>query len=601
MYHRLMLTSTWRRPAVLIVLFAPIVPLVALAVAACAPAGSAPLAGGGSTAVAADTGGGTESITPAAIEAHMRFLASDLMEGREAGTRGYDLAANYVAAQFRLFGLRPAGDAAGSTAGAASGTAASDPAVAAASTASRSFFQQVPLQAHWLVKPGSRMTVRAGGHTTRLAIGKQFAVSSSPLHVSSKASASAVFAGYGIDAPAFTHNDYEGLDVKGKVVVVLTGYPASMPSEEGAHYGSGREKQRTAAAHGAVALVSVYTERFEKVSPWERNVGVMDSMSMSWIAPDGTPFVAAPEIQVAGLMSPADGAILFEGAPRSYAEVRAEAVKGAPKGFPLAVSVEVAQQSRHERRTSANVAAVLPGSDPKLREEHVVVLGHLDHEGIGAPVNGDRIYNGAMDNAAGIAGLLEAARALTRGTAPRRSVLFLAVTAEEKGLIGSEYFARNPSVPVGNLVAAVNIDMPILTYDFADVIAFGANHSSLQELTAAAAARVGVTLSPDPMPDQALFTRSDHYRFVQQGIPSIFLSTGWNTPAGVGEGGKAFNTFLESHYHRPSDDLNLPIDYDAGAKFARVNLEILTGIANADARPRWNDGDFFGGLFSRVR
>ncbi len=541
------------------------VALAALTLASCGSSTAAPEPPAPRTA---------DSITPAAIEAHMRFLASDLLEGREAGTRGYDLAASYVASQFRQLGLEPAGD-------------------------KQSYLQQVPLQAHWLVKDGARMVVRSGARTTRLNLGTQFLVASSPLHTSSVASAPAVFVGYGIEAPAFKVNDYEGLDVNGKVVVVLTGYPASLPSEEGAHYGSTREKQRTAAAKGAVALVSVYTERFEKVSPWTRNVQNMDAMQMSWIGPDGMPFVAAPSIQATVFMSPADGAVLFEGAPRSYAEVRAEAVKGAPKGFPLAVSIEAAQRSRHERRTSANVAGVLPGSDPALRAEHVVVLGHLDHEGIGAEVNGDRLYNGALDNAAGIAALLETARAAsTSAPRPRRSLLFLAVTAEEKGLLGSEYFARNPSVPASSLIGAVNIDMPILLYDFTDVIAFGATHSSLQQVVTDAAKQAGLTVTPDPMPDEAIFTRSDHYRFVQQGVPAIFLSTGWNTPAGAGEGGKVFNGFLAQHYHRPSDDLNLPIDYNAGARFARVNYLIARGIADADAKPTWNEGDFFGDLFS---
>ena len=513
------------------------------------------------------------SITPEAIEAHMRFLASDLLEGREAGTRGYDVAASYVASQFKQLGLQPAGDG-------------------------QSYLQQVPLQSHWLVKDGARLVVRAGSRSTSMTLGTQFTVGSSPVHTSSVASAPAVFAGYGIDAPAFKVNDYDGLDVNGKVVVVLTGYPSSLPSEEGAHYGSGREKQRTAAARGAIALVSVYTERFEKVSPWSRNVENMDAMQMTWAGPGGTPFVAAPQLQAVGLMSPVDGATLFEGAPRSYADVRAESVKGAPRGFPLAVSIELAQQSRHERRTSANVVGILPGSDEKLRNEHVVVLGHLDHEGIGHEVNGDRLYNGALDNAAGIAGMLEAARALAASaTRPRRSVIFLAVTAEEKGLLGSEYYARNPTRPVDSLVAAVNIDMPVLLYDFTDVIAFGATHSSLEQVVASAAKEAGLAMSPDPMPDEALFTRSDHYRFVQQGVPAIFLSTGWNTAAGAGEGGKAFTGFLATNYHKPSDDLSQPINYTAGALFARVNYLIARTIANADERPRWNDGDFFGGLY----
>jgi Zn-dependent M28 family amino/carboxypeptidase len=233
-----------------------------------------------------------------------------------------------------------------------------------------------------------------------------------------------------------------------------------------------------------------------------------------------------------------------------------------------------------------------------LRDEYVVVLGHLDHEGLGHEVKGDRLYNGALDNAAGMAGVLETARALVAAP-PRRSVLFLAVTAEEKGLLGSEYFARHPTVPAASMVAAVNIDMPVLLYDFTDVIAFGATHSSLQQVVAAAAGKAGLTVTPDPMPDEALFTRSDHYRFVQQGVPSIFLSTGWNTPAGPGTGGKVFQQFLASGYHQPSDDLNQPIDYKAGANFARVNYLIAREIADADARPTWNTGDFFGDLFGK--
>ena len=378
------------------------------------------------------------------------------------------------------------------------------------------------------------------------------------------------------------------------------GYPTAFPSEEGAHYGSSQEKTRTATARGAVGMVVVYTERFEAVSPWDRRVSTMDAMSMAWIAPSGVPFTAAPELQITATMSPAAGAVLFDGAPRSYQEVRTEAATGAPKGFELPVSLEIAQASRHERRTSANVAAVLDGSDLTRRDEYVALIGHLDHEGIGTPVNGDSIYNGALDNAAGIASMLEAARALAaEPVKPRRSILFLAVTAEEKGLLGSEYYARHPTVPLERIVGLVNLDMPVLLYDFTDVVAFGAQHSSLQEITRTAVGEAGLTLTPDPMPDQSIFVRSDHYRFVQQGVPSIFLSTGWNSTRGAGEGGKATLGFLGTHYHQPSDDTSLPIDYAAGAKFAGVNYVILKAIADDDQRPSWNAGDFFGELFAR--
>ncbi len=514
-------------------------------------------------------------IMPAAIEAHIRYLADDLLEGREAGTRGYDLAAGYVAAQFRQIGLRPAGNDGG-------------------------YFQAVPLEAHWVVRDGARLIVRAqGGRVLQLTLGQDYIVQSSPVRATSAVNAGAVFAGYGIDAPVFKHDDYAGLDVKGKVVVLLAGYPSTFPSEEGAHYGSGREKARVAADKGAIGVVTVYTQRYESVYPWDRAVAALDSMSMTWVAPDGKPFVPSPSIAVAAVLSPMAGSLLFEGAPRSYQQVRDEAATGAPTGFPLAVSLELAQSSRHERRSSANVVGRLEGSDPALRSEHVVMLGHLDHEGIGPAVAGDRIYNGAMDNAAGIAGLLEAARALaSQPAAPRRSILFLAVTAEEKGLLGSDFFARYPTEPATSLVAAVNLDMPILRYDFTDVIAFGAQHSSLHGIVQTAVAGMKLTLTPDPMPEQAVFTRSDHYRFVQQGVPSIFLSTGWNTPAGAGEGGTVFQQFLAGDYHQPSDDLSKPIDFVAGARFARVNYEILKAIADGERKPTWNDGDFFGNLYA---
>ncbi len=505
----------------------------------------------------------------------MRFLASDLLEGREAGTRGYDLAAEYVASQFQLLGLEPAGD-------------------------DRSYLQQVPLLAHGLVADEARLVVHAstGARSTPLAFGTDFIVLPSPTKARSAVRARAVFVGYGIDAPAFDHHDYDGLDVSGAVVVALGGHPSALPSEEGAHYGSSREKARVAARHGAVGVVVVYTAPFERVAPWARVTANLDAMSMTWIGPDDVPFVAAPSIDAGAMISPARGGVLFDGAPRSYEDVRAEAEAGAPKGFPLAVSIEIAQTSRHERKASANVAAVLRGSDPALRDEYVAILAHLDHVGIGASVEGDRIYNGAIDNAAGIAGLLEAARALAgQPTPPRRSILFLAVTAEEKGLVGSEFYARHPTVPRDAIVAAVNLDMPVLLYDFTDVIAFGAQHSSLQPILEATLAQEGLALTPDPMPEQAIFTRSDHYRFVEQGVPSIMLATGMNTPAGDGEGGRAFMDFITRHYHQPSDDLHLPIDFEAGARFARVNARILRAIADAAARPLWNEDDFFGTLF----
>jgi Zn-dependent M28 family amino/carboxypeptidase len=227
-----------------------------------------------------------------------------------------------------------------------------------------------------------------------------------------------------------------------------------------------------------------------------------------------------------------------------------------------------------------------------LKNEYVVLSAHLDHIGVTPPVKGDSINNGALDNASGVATTLEVAR-LFQARAPKRSIVFLIDTAEEKGLVGAEYFARNPTVPKTSIVADVDLDMPILTYDFTDVTAFGADRSSIGPSVKRAAARLNVKLSPDPSPDEGFFTRSDHYRFVEQGVPAVFLATGY---ANGGE--TAYKTFMAQHYHKPSDDLSQPIRYDAGAKFARLNYEITRELADG-ARPAWNKGDFFAAKFAK--
>ena len=195
--------------------------------------------------------------------------------------------------------------------------------------------------------------------------------------------------------------------------------------------------------------------------------------------------------------------------------------------------------------------------------------------------------------------MLETARLFTQGKPPRRSILFVAVTAEEKGLVGSEYFAMNPTVPIGAIVSEVNLDMPLLLYDFGDVIAFGTEHSSLGETVRDAAGSYGIELTPDPFPEQNMFVRSDHYRFVQQGVPSVFLVTGMKSLDGSVDTQPLFEGFLQQHYHKPSDDLNLPIHYGAAARFTRINTKIGEIIANESTRPSWNEGDFFARTFAK--
>jgi Zn-dependent M28 family amino/carboxypeptidase len=242
-----------------------------------------------------------------------------------------------------------------------------------------------------------------------------------------------------------------------------------------------------------------------------------------------------------------------------------------------------------------NVIGILPGSDPVLKNEYVVLSAHLDHVGTDPKRDGDKIFNGAMDNASGVATMLETARAFAESKQRlKRSILFVALAGEEMGLLGSSHLARNPVVGSGKVVADINLDMPILLYDFQDVIAFGGEHSTMGEITARAGASMGVSVTPDPMPEEQFFERSDHYSFVKMGVPSIFLMTGFKNG-----GEKAFRTFLAKNYHQPSDQIDLPFNWEAGAKFARLNYLIAREIADAAEPPRWYAGDAFGERYAK--
>ena len=498
------------------------------------------------------------------MKAHMTFLSSDLLEGRDSGSRGFDIAAEYVASQFHQLGLTPAGD---------KGT----------------FFQHVPL---WASRPTSKGSVVLKGPAGDVALvfGEDYFPGRTPVAGETHVSAPLVFVGYGVVAPEHGRDDYKDLDVTGRIVVALAGAPAGLQTEERAYYANGRTKRREAARHGAVGFITLETPLGEKLRPFEQGLRTWDTWGMTWRGPDGQPFDASPGVPGLAGLSVKGATKLFAGGPKTYEQVIAGAdISDAPPRFDLPVSADVRISNETKIVESRNVVAILPGSDRKLKDEVVVLSAHLDHIGITKPVNGDSINNGALDNAAGVATTLEVARTFTEAKKrPRRSIMFLTVTGEEKGLLGAEYFARNPTVPLQKIVGDVDIDMPVLTYDFTDVVAFGADRSGIGPAVRRAAERVGLKLSGDPMPEEGLFTRSDHYRFVEVGVPAVFLMTGF---ANGGE--KAFRSFLANCYHKPCDDLSQPIDYVAGAKFARINYEITRELTDVAKRPTWNKGDFF--------
>jgi len=504
----------------------------------------------------------------AAMKAHVLFLASDAMKGREAGSPEYDIAAQYVAAQFYAAGLKPGGDEGG-------------------------YLQKVPLVSYKPAGKGEIAWTPTGGTAQPLVFGEDYVPTANPTAATTSVTAPIVFVGYGITAPQYGHDDYKGVDVRGKIVAFVGGSPERFGGEERAFFGQAASKAAAAAMKGAVGAIALNTRPAnpQMVAMAGR---ALEQGRITWATPEGRGGAAMP-IPMLASVSAAGGAKLF--GPNWARIVKASEAK-APAYKPVVAAgrLSVATGTAFTPAASSNVVGLIPGSDPALKDQVVVLSAHLDHIGVtpeGRGDNPDRINNGALDNAIGIASLIEEAKTFTKsGKAPRRTVMFLAVTAEEKGLVGSDYFANHPTVPLQNIVADVNLDMPILLYPFEDMIVYGAERSTLGPIVRKAVNSVGVDLSPDPMPSEGIFVRSDHFRFVQKGVPSVFL---W--PGQKGPGAAAVADFMGKRYHRPGDDLTQPILWDQGVRFVGVNYAIAREIADGDGRPVWNKGDYFGTLY----
>ena len=516
--------------------------------------------------------------SPDRLRAHLRFLADDLLEGRDTGSAGHEIASLYISAEFEKYGLKPAGD---------NGT----------------YIQRVSFRQAFLDQSSPELVLTGSEGSLPLEYPNDYLTFADPVYLNSDVEGQLVFAGYGIVAPELSHDDYTDIDVEGKVVVVLSGKPASFPSEEGAHFGSTNQKLTHATNNGAIGFITISTPTAEKVRPYQNMLSYIHTPSVRWLNEQGQPANVFPQIKNTAYFSKHAAEKVFNGAKESLEEIYAKLEKDeSPTGFDLPYRISLTKKSEHNVITSPNVAAMLEGTDPIMKDEYVVYSAHSDHIGISKTVKKDKINNGAMDNATGTSVLLETARIFAeQDSKPKRSILFVAVTGEEKGLLGADYFARNPTVPVGSMVANVNLDMPILTYEFADVIAFGANHSDMQASVEKAANKVGIELSPDPWPEQALFTRSDHYSFVKQGVPAVFLVPGLKSADENVDASKKFGEFISTHYHKPSDDFNQPFNWKAATKFTEVNFQIGQTLANQQNRPRWNDGDFFGKTFGQLK
>ena len=529
--------------------------VAALLLAACA-----------SYAVASD---GASSIRADAIHGHIAFLADDALEGRGTATRGHELAAAYVSSQFASYGLQPAGD-------------------------HGSWYQTVPLLESSAVISGASARLERDGSLTELTVKEDFLPRASYWESDVMLFGPMTFVGFGVHAPELNYDDFAGVNLTGRIAVILAGAPAALPVDQRAYYASVAVKGAELTARGAIGVITIGPPAEDQTSTWERRVLMSWLPAMRATGEDGRPLQAFPQLRGGLLLSPSGAAKVFSGAAHTLDEVYANADQSKVQSFDLPGSIHFTTKSVLARRSSMNVVALLEGSDPKLKSEYVVLSAHLDHLGVGAAVEGDSIYNGALDNASGIAMMLEAARVLRfRADKLRRSVLFIAFTAEEKGLLGSEYFVRQPTVPRSAIVADINIDMPIALTTFTDLVAFGADHSTLGRVALAAATRESLRLAPDPEPDQVRFVRSDQFAFVRNGIPALQMDTGTHAAQKGINGEEVVEKFRRSRYHMPGDDRDQPIDYAFLARLARVNLHIVYDVANTRERQQWNSGDFF--------
>ena len=515
------------------------------------------------------------AIRPQALRADMQFLADDLLEGRGTGTRGHEIAAKFVATQFEAMGLEPGGD---------NGT----------------YFQNVPLRSIRPDEERATLSIVRGGKEEALVFRRDFVALGDPGRTDYSVNAPLVYVGFGVTAPEQGYDDYAGLETNGKIVAYVYGAPPRFDSSIRAHYSAAVTKAANAAAHGAAGIILLDSPELERVYSFKDRVQDLAFPTMRWLNAQGQPNDYFPGLSGPAIVNMQATARLFEGSGRSPEEIYAAAKEGKPASLVLPVVVKMRIVSKHESMQSPNVVALLAGSDPKLRDEYLVYSAHLDHLGIGEPVNGHSIYNGALDNASGSACLLEIARAYSQMTPrPRRSILFVSVTGEEKGLLGSDYFAHHPTVARGSLIADINIDGAPLLWPMEDLVAYGAEHSTLAAAVRETAARLNIDVSPDPRPQQVLFVRSDQYSFVRQGVPSIFLSWGTKSTNPNIKPEEIHNAFLANRYHKPQDDMNQPFDFESGARFAKCAFLLGYLVAQKSEKPVWNQGDFFGEKYAQ--
>ncbi len=493
---------------------------------------------------------------------HVKFLADDSLEGRDTGSDGLRKAESYAVEQLQKAGLDPAG--------------------------TTGFFQPIRFNQFQIDEAKSSLTLINNGQSTPISFVDDAFISTRLTRASTAGTGSLVFIGYGLKIPEKNLDELSGLDLKGKIVVYLAGSPSDVPSALASHYQTVAERWKSLRAAGAVGLIAIANPASMDI-PWSRISMNRNHPSMDLADPE---FNEVAGLKFAVSYNPASAEALFAGSGHTFAELAALGKDRKPlPHFPLKTSLHVKATVVVTPVESANIVAKLPGSDPDLKNEFVVLSAHIDHVGIGAPINGDTIYNGAMDDGSGTALVLDvAADFKAHPEKLQRSILFVLVTAEEKGLLGSKYFAAHPTVPAKSIVADINVDMFLPIVPLKVLAILGLDESDLGARAAAVTKSFGVSPQPDPEPLRNIFIRSDQYSFIKKGVPSIMMDVSY-VPGSPEQ--KIFKDWLTTRYHAPSDDVNQPVELQAAALYEEITRRLLVDTANASARPQWNPDSFF--------
>ena len=522
------------------------------------------------SSLGAQTEGAPGRITPEEIDAHLRFLSSDLLEGRAPATRGGRIAEEYIAAQLRTFGVRPGvGDT--------------------------SYFQRVPID---VVKadPKTVKVTASGKASANLRFPEDVVVWAGSATDASNAKGELVFVGYGATAPEYKWDDFKGTDVRGKILLVLVNDPPASASEPNlfggkamTYYGRWTYKYEEAERRGAAGMLIVHTTAAASY-PWQVVVG-SNSVEHRLLPRAAS---SPPPIGVRGWITDSAAAALLSQAGLSMATLRKNAESRTFRPVATGIVLDMSMQNSMQHMAANNVVGVVRGIDPTARDEYVAYSAHWDHLGIGPVVNGDSIYNGAADNASGVATVLAIAHAAAEGVKARRSQLFVFVTAEESGLLGSAYFGEHPTVPAAKIIAALNMDIVSLDGKVRDLNVLGDNKSSLGPTLANMLKSQGITISPDAHPEAGHFYRSDHFSFAKAGIPAVSIGGGVDYvghPAGWGQ--QRSEDYTAHRYHQPSDEYRSDFDLSGAAQLGEIVYRLGMVLGNADTVPTWNaDAEF---------